>query len=88
MNDDIDPAEIHAVKQEIAEVLRRRFDGDPRPGDITFATALSAVSEVLADQIFSAARDEAHAERMLNISGMFVRNRWEFLAADRGKEES
>ena len=76
----VDAAEIGAVKTEIVQAMRRRLSGDRRlPSDL-FGVGITAIGECVADMMFAAARDEAHAERLLHILNAIVRSRWNQLA--------
>lgn len=74
-------SETQAAKAEVMEALKRRFRTDGRsPADL-FGLMSTIAGEVLADMIFSAAKDQAHAERLLAIVEMSIRARWNLLAS-------
>ena len=76
--------ETQAAKAEVMEALKRRFRADGRSPELMFGFMSTIVAEVLADMIFAAAKDEPHAERLMQIVNLSVRARWQALAAKSG----
>lgn len=74
-------AEIAAIKTEIAELLRRRMAEDKRSPTQLFGTASYALSESLADMLFSAAKSEEHGRELLATAIAIIESRWRSLAA-------
>jgi hypothetical protein len=73
-------SEEKALKIELGAVISRRYHDDPRPNNEQIGIVLSVMGELLADLIFSAARDQAQGERLLFIVNSRVRSRWAQLA--------
>jgi hypothetical protein len=72
---DVDTAELNAIRIEISEAIKRRMSDDPRLAAETFTVTSMAVAEVLADLIYGAATDAAHAQRLVVIMIGVMSNR-------------
>jgi hypothetical protein len=73
---EVNADELNAIRIEISEAIMRRLTDDGRPAADTFTVSSMGVAEVLADMIHGAAKDAAHAERLLAILCGVIRNRW------------
>lgn len=73
-------SEAAAVKTEIVEAMKRRFVGDTRDQSELFGIMSVALSEVMADMIFAAAKNEEHGRNLLAICQMYIDRRWRDLA--------
>lgn len=73
--------ETQAAKAEVMDALRRRFRTDGRDPAMLFGLMSATVGEVLADMIFSAAKNEDHADNLLEIVNVMIKARWSRLAA-------
>ena len=85
MKDEVDTAELNAIKIEISEAITRRMHNDHRDAASTFTVTSMAVAEVLADLIYGAAQDREHAGRLFLIMCGVITNRLEH---DHGRKDA
>jgi len=80
--------EIQALKTEISQAILRKLQDDSRTPAELFGVASTAVTETLADLIFSVAKDEAHGTELLGLTLAIVWSRWAVLAKEHSQREN
>lgn len=73
-------SDVNAIKTEIREAMMRRLTGDGRDPALVFGLASTAISELLAELIFAAAKDRDHGDHLLDIVNACIMSRWRSLA--------